>query len=240
MVTAPSLTTLLLMLASGARHRLGIAGRGGGVDSVLTLPVAPLPGDGHLVEHLARLAIPFGVDPARADLRSDVPLTAEERAWAESTWGARTGATRLLVNVSAGTAARQWPEARFVETLRAVGDHPPALDVVVIGAPAERGRAERIAAATGARYVATRSVREALALVAGSDAVLTPDTSISHAAAAFGRPIVVLLVRGQSPRWTPYRTEARPVEWRESTLDDLPAAPVIERLSALLTDVAGR
>src|SRR3954469_1677576 len=66
MVTAPSLTTLLLMLASGARHRVGIAGRG--VDSVLTVPVPPRSQDGHMVELLGQLAVAFDVNPERVDL----------------------------------------------------------------------------------------------------------------------------------------------------------------------------
>ncbi|HEX4936680.1 MAG TPA: hypothetical protein VFV33_26040, partial [Gemmatimonadaceae bacterium] len=40
MVTAPSLTTLLLMWASGARHRIGVSGRGN--DAAYTLLVPPL------------------------------------------------------------------------------------------------------------------------------------------------------------------------------------------------------
>src|SRR4051812_6304822 len=51
MVTAPSLTTLLLILASGARHRVGIAGRGN--DPAFTVTVPPeTRADAHMVDHL--------------------------------------------------------------------------------------------------------------------------------------------------------------------------------------------
>ena len=47
MVTAPSVTTLLLVLASGARHRIGIAGRGNDAAFTLTVPPDPRPGRPH-------------------------------------------------------------------------------------------------------------------------------------------------------------------------------------------------
>src|SRR5206468_12644435 len=66
MVTAPSLTTLLLILASGARHRVGIAGRGN--DAAFTITVPPeTRTDAHMVDHLAALVAAFGLDPSAAD-----------------------------------------------------------------------------------------------------------------------------------------------------------------------------
>ncbi len=62
-VMAPSLTTTLLMWAIGARHRIGVAGRGN--DFALTLPVQRLPGAVHYVEHSASLLAAFGIDPRR-------------------------------------------------------------------------------------------------------------------------------------------------------------------------------
>src|SRR5881628_3776707 len=53
MVTAPSLTTLLLMLASGARYRIGVATRGN--DFAYTLPVPPRRSAEHIVDKLAAL-----------------------------------------------------------------------------------------------------------------------------------------------------------------------------------------
>jgi ADP-heptose:LPS heptosyltransferase len=63
MVMAPSLTTMLLMWASGARHRIGVAERGN--DFALTLPVARVSGAEHYVDHSAAVLAAFGVDPVR-------------------------------------------------------------------------------------------------------------------------------------------------------------------------------
>src|SRR5919206_261467 len=85
MVTHPSLTTLLLMLASGAPHRIGVAEHGN--EFAYTIPVPPLAGERHIVEHLATLAAAFGVDVAAADVRPAIALSAAEREAAERRWG---------------------------------------------------------------------------------------------------------------------------------------------------------
>ena len=237
MVTAPSLTTLLLMLASGARHRIGIAGRG--LESILTIAVSPVADSGaHLIEQLARLALPFGAAPTGEELRPDIALTAAERADAESRWRepAGAGAPRLLVNVSSGTPHRRWPEERFGEVADAVRSGWPRAELLVIGSPDERARAERVAARAGATYVPTRGVREALALVATADVVFSPDTSVVHAAGAFNRPTVAMYLAGKTHLWLPYRTPTRTIDWPAATLDELPSAPVIAALEAHLTE----
>jgi ADP-heptose:LPS heptosyltransferase len=68
MVLSPSLTTSILMLLSGARHRVGVAGRGS--EFALTLPVPRARHAVHYVDHSAALLSAFGVDP-----HSPIPST---------------------------------------------------------------------------------------------------------------------------------------------------------------------
>jgi ADP-heptose:LPS heptosyltransferase len=231
-IFSPSTTSLVMMLASGARHRIGLAGRG--IDSALTLPVERPPSARHYVEHLGALAAPFGV--VNADWRPDIYLTAAERSAAEARW--RPG-RRLLVNISAGKPSRRWPEDRFATILRALRARARALndlDVIVTAAPADADTAQRISAAGGAwaRFERTRSVREAFALVATADYVLTPDTAITHAASAFAKPAVVLFPRNRAEVWVPYQTGGTFVETTEGTIRSLPVEPVLDALTGLL------
>ncbi|HEX5581410.1 MAG TPA: glycosyltransferase family 9 protein, partial [Gemmatimonadaceae bacterium] len=145
-----------------------------------------------------------------------------------------TGGRRLLVNVSAGKASRRWPAESFVEVLRDVRARWPALRILVIGAPDEFERASTIARRAHAGVAETRGLRDALALVATSDVVLTPDTSISHAATAFHKPVVDLLLNGRAQGWGPYGTPAHALESADETLASLPAAPVLAALVDLL------
>lgn len=215
MVTAPSTTTLLLMLASGARYRIGVAGRGN--DFAYTLPVPAREHAEHIVDKLGALVAAFGLQPTAVDLRPRVRLTAEELKQGERAWrGGRdrtpTRGPRVLVNISAGRAHHRWPDDRFVLVLQSVLAGFRNAEVVVVSSPGDRDRAEAIAARGGARLVADEGIRHAMSIVACADVVFTPDTSISHACSAFDKPVVVLHPRGFARLWGPYQTEGRALE----------------------------
>ena len=232
MVTAPSLTTLLLIFASGARHRVGIAGRGN--DAAFNITVPPeTRADAHMVDHLSALLPAFDVDPARADVRPTLALSDAERARAERTWAAEPGeptdGPRVLINVSAGTSARLWDDANYVAIMHHLRDRDPSVRFRVIGAPAELDRAQRVARGGGGLSIRTASIRDAFALVATADFVFSPDTSIAHAAAAFGRTCVAMYVAGSVTRWGLYGApRGRSVEHPEPTLRTLSADRMIE------------
>lgn len=236
MVTAPSLTTLLLIWASGAPHRIGIAGRGN--DAAFTVTVSPeTRPEAHMVDHLAALAPAFDVMLDQSARAPVLAITDEERARAAAVWDAAAppGARRVLINVSAGTSARLWPDERYVAIMRHIRDigGQRGARLVVIGAPAESSRARAIARDGGALFVPTPSLRDALALVATADFVYTPDTSIAHAAAAFGRPCVAMYAAGSVTRWGLYGMVGRSIEHSEKTLATLS----VERMVAAVDGV---
>jgi ADP-heptose:LPS heptosyltransferase len=237
MPTAPSVTTLLLMLASGARERIGVAGRGN--DAALTIAVAPRADARHIIDHLSALASPFGLDERTADFAPALTLSAEERARASATWqaygqGRARNPRRFLVNVSAGKAVRYWPNERFVEIMRRAAAQHPNLSMVVIGGPADIDRATAVAAAANASVVPTKTLREALALIATADAVLSADTGLAHAASALRRPAVVMHVHGTSTLWGLYGAPGHALESIDGTLVSLSVEPVWRAVDAIL------
>lgn len=235
MVTAPSTTTLLLMLASGARYRVGVAGRGN--DFAYTLPVPAREHAEHIVDKLGALVAAFGLQPTALDLRPRVRLTTDELKQGERAWrGGRdrspTAGPRVLVNISAGRAHHQWPDDRFVLVIQSVAFAFRNAEVVVVSSPSDRARAESIAAHGGARLVADEGIRHAMAIVACADVVFTPDTSIAHAATAFEKPQVVLHPRGFARLWGPYQSEGRALE---SATDDVRGISADDAARALVT-----
>jgi len=223
-----------LMLASGARYRVGLGNRRD--DWVYTLPAFPRHPLGHLVEYMAELAEPFGVDPRLALGRPALRISESERAAALIIWHSVPGdGTRLLVNLSAGNADRRWPDERFLAVLqRARAAHPTA-KIVVIGLPDDEVSASSLAAAVQG-YSAAPTLRGSLALVATADVVFTPDTAIAHMASAFERTTVTMLRRGFE-RWVPYKTPGRNVFGESTkTLLALRAEPVADAVLAVLSE----
>lgn len=235
MVLQPSVTMLLLMLATRARYRIGIGGRAN--DFIYTLPVPPAPPNAHQIVQSAVTATPFGVTVKGTSWRPELFVDSDERARAEQTWrAAGDGRPRILVNIAAREPRRRWPAERIIAAVRATRDVAPQSTVLVMAPPAELYDAERIARESGAR-AGVPGLRDAIALVATADIVFTPDTSIAHAASAFAKPSVVTMVGG-SAIFEPYETPGRFVYSPGPTLDTLEAGPVIEALASVVEEVA--
>lgn len=241
MVTAPSLTTLLLMLATGAPHRIGAAGRGD--DRAVTIAVPRPAWAVHMADKLAALAAAFGVDVERADRAPRLVISDAERREAGASWGqvADGRGRRLLVNISAGLAFRRWPAERYVAVIRRALERDAALRVIVIASPADATLGAQVAGDSGSPRVefrATAGIRDAVALVATSDLVFTPDTSIAHAATAFARPSVVLYVSDTAREWGRYGNPGRDLASADRTLVSLPLEPALDAVDELVQMVA--
>jgi ADP-heptose:LPS heptosyltransferase len=233
MVTAPSVTTLLLILASGARHRIGIAGRGNDAAFNILVP-AVAADDAHMIDRIADLAQAFGITLDSAARQPILQLTADELSRADSIWAASSETRRALINISAGTSERRWPDDNYVAVMRHLSAREPATKFIIIASPSERARGEYVARQGDGVFASTPSIRDALALVATADFVLTPDTSIAHAVSAFHKPSVALYVRGKAERWGLYGNVGRNIEHSEPTLETLPFDRVTEAIDAVL------
>lgn len=265
-VLGPSLTSMLLMWASGARHRIGVAERGN--DSALTMLVNPLKDAVHWVDRSAALLAAFGVDPLRSSSelrgarltsgtypatrsprpatgwgiwRPEIFLAAAELREGEACWRSagglvpyRRGATRLVVNVSASSRERYWPEEHFITTLIRIRMRYPDVLTLVIGSPGDVARMARIARGAGALVAHTPDYRQMMAIVARSDLVLTADTSVTHVASAFWKPAVVMFPGGGGAGWGPYGIAGRIISSDGPSLESADVDPVIRALEALI------
>jgi len=235
-------STPLLMLASRAPYRVGVGG--GNNDLVYNVRVPAYDRATPYIEGSKALALPFGVDVDAVDWRPEIFLGADEVVAAEDAWGSAiaigganakgvmgTG-NRFLVNLSASEPKRRWQDEKFIDVLKRVRGIAPRMGIGVIGLPSEWKNVERVAGAVHGLAMATPRLRDALALVGTSDMVLTPDTSISHAASAFRKPAVVLLKRDHHP-YAPYDIPGEIVYWDGNEIQSLPSNSVrapVERM----------
>ena len=235
LLTAPSVTTLLLMLATDAPYRVGIAGREN--DEAINVAVPAPDGDQLMAIRLGALSAAFGIDPAARDWRPELLVSPELREAAAARWrsvATHTAGQRVLINVSAGAASRQWQVEKYAAVIGHIRKRLPDSVVLVTGAPNERDRIERVAEKSGATPAITPSLKEAFALVATADFVLTPETSIVHAASAFRRPAVALYRHRESLRWGLHPEFGENVENSENTLLTLEVPPVLAAIDRVL------
>ena len=145
------------------------------------------------------------IDPAEAGRADALPRLAPPpgswqrcRAKLEEASQWRSGEGLVVVNPNAGDMAleRRWPTERFAELLTHLAGQL-AVNLVVVGSNAERGRAEAVidTAGLGDRVVnlaGKSDIAELVALLAHADVVVTNDSGPMHIASAVGTSIVAL------------------------------------------------
>ena len=185
----------LLLLRARIPYRLGVRGYAGGHSGVqVALPFDP---GLHVGRAALRFAAALGVR-SLPENRPQIFLSAAETAAAEARWtaaGAPRGRTRrLVVGPGGGLAAKRWPAAAFAELARRLPELGP-VSALVLGGPGEEELAAAVASASPAAwsFPAPPGLRETFALVATCDLVVCNSSMLLHAAAAFARPVVVVL-----------------------------------------------
>lgn len=225
--------TTMLMLATGAPVRIGLAGRRN--DRVYSVPIhmEVIP---HWVDAHVALARPFGIRPTDRDWRARLVLSDADRARGEEIWDSVGGGRpRVLVNPFSASADRQWPLERFGPVIAWLRQRFAQGAVLVPTMPKGDPVAERVARQAGGVPVPL-TLPEVTAVTATADLVVSPDTAITVIASAFQIPIVALMRKGTG-QWVPYRAEGA-VAFSDdpSSLLGLP----VERVIATLEEVIAR
>ncbi|MCC6954391.1 MAG: glycosyltransferase family 9 protein [Deltaproteobacteria bacterium] len=121
---------------------------------------------------------------------------------------ASTGRPKAGIIVGSSWPSKDWPEERIVELAQRLS---PTHDSVLIGGPAERERAEAIAARepkTTVSLAGETSLRELAALLSLCHVVVGCDSGPMHIAAAVGTPVISLWGPTSPIRSGPYKNES--------------------------------
>ncbi len=226
--------SMAMMIGSGAKYWLGEGGRG---NEYLLNVVRPAVDDEapHLMRMLS-LAQPFLSRPPAC--RPELTLTEDERQGAQRSWSTVGGTPRILLNVSTNGPDRRWPTERFVAVAQHLRQRCSGAGIMVVGLDRDRVAMDRVAEAAGGVPLGS-TLRELIALVAGSDLVVSPDTAVCHMASAFQRPLVSIHIAGMR-RFLPYETPGvRIVGTSTVTLEDVPARKVLRALDDVLPQIVG-
>lgn len=186
------LKSALLARLSGARQRIGFAGKHGREGSPWINNCLCLPARSHLVDRTLELLRVVGLQPSPAEFGLPVcPLARDSVQRWLSTWGL---ARFVLLNPGAGWRSKQWPSERFaVFARRLLEDYGVPSLVVWAGATEQVLAREVVAASEGSAQLAPpTSLAELAALAAQATLFVGGDTGPIHLAAAMGCPCIGL------------------------------------------------
>ena len=90
--------------------------------------------------------------------------------------------------------AKRWPVRSFVDLAQRIRSEFPDVQILLLGAPNDRAICEEIASAVPAvRNLAGKTtLKEAIALISRTDAMVTNDSGLMHVASAFEKPVIVM------------------------------------------------
>lgn len=196
----------VLALAAGARVRVGFTERAAAWRGAYTEELAPSAGL-HDVEQNLRLLDALHVP--RPVVAPWVPLTAEDRAFADGFIAASSLEGRSLAALHPGGAAtglfRRWPRENF-EELAARLARDLGLGVVLVGGASESAMLDGIARAAGAgvAVAAGPPLGHIAAVIAKCRVFVGNDSGPLHIAAALGVPVVGVYGPTNEVRTAPY------------------------------------
>jgi ADP-heptose:LPS heptosyltransferase len=179
-----------LMHETGARRRVGYANTGG---AYLLSDAVPLDETVSWVEQNRRAVAVLAGPPSGPPVFD--PLTAEDRAFATrlfETLGLASKRPLVAVHPSGGRLVKQWEVARFAAVGRRLQEEQHAT-VLVTGSATDQPLAAALARGLRDRPIdltGKLGVVETMAVIAGVDLFLSPDTGPMHMAAAVGTPSV--------------------------------------------------
>jgi len=180
-------------------HRYDHAGF---VDRWLVNRTLPQDYQRHSIENNLALLDLFGAKPKLPWHSYEIFLSQEEENWAADFVAKQNLSGRRLLGIHVGSggtknlALRRWPLEHYVELFRRLNRERPDVSVLLLGGPEERTAHETILAQTRSPLVlqpATRSLRQAAALLKRCEAFLSVDTSLMHVAAAVAVPKQIVI-----------------------------------------------
>ena len=195
----------------------------------------PMPGETRHVSQMfvdsLESAVPLGTKAAPARIFLETKLREEAKQWLIAHgWNGNDRLTAL--HPGAGSRAKRWPLARFIE----LGRHlvfQEKRKLLVIEGPAEPGLVKEITRAlpeSAAIAIESMKLNLLAAVISHCDAFIGNDSGIAHLAAALGIRSVVLFGPTQPQHWAPLGRHVTVLQNADFSLAKITAEDVTKNL----------
>lgn len=164
----------------------------------------PYPEGEHEIRIWLRLAEKLGAEPQGEHLEFPVTKTEREQFAAFRAQNGLEDAPYVILHTGARDAARRWPTEKFAAVGNALVER--GLRVVLTGSETERPLTQAVEQRMAASVLNAAGQTElgTLALlIANARVLVSNDTGVSHIAAAFATPSVILFSTSDPQRWRP-------------------------------------
>ncbi len=147
----------------------------------------------------------------------------------------------VAINLSAGLPRREWPQEKYAQFLRETGEKfRDRIDGwAIFTNPRQPAAAEQLARAVANERVTVipphSDFRVIMEFLRHVHVLITPDTSISHAASAMGAPVLVLMIGENITVWNPVGVPHQIVLSEDPfSLREVPVEAVLHKFETLM------
>ncbi len=156
----------------------------------------------HIVERIANLLIPFGLNPSNYDWSLEYPLKKISSLPPKSM-------VRLGINISGSSRQKFWGVQNFIALINKIKTNF-TLEILIFSTKDYLAEIRQIQSETNTSIANfTKDFDEFASLVASCDLLITPDTSVVHLASCFKIPVIVFfhfIDEKFGMPWLPYKT----------------------------------
>ena len=188
------------------------------------IPCAPLPPRGwHAADWYASAVMPW------VRLIDEAPPCEATRAEQDQAaeWRRQLGDGYVAIHPGSGSPGKNWPAEAFAHLVRAVTPNRPWL--LILG-PAEEGSGERLRRLPGAVVAESLSARVVGCLLSHAAVYVGNDSGMSHLAAAWGAPSVVLFGPSDPQQWAPRGADVVVLRSSTRAMGDLSVETVVDEV----------
>lgn len=196
----------------------------------------------HIVELLAKLAIPLGIDTAPGPL--ELYPTQEETRKLINSFVIPKGIPIFGMQISARKPMQRWQADKFIQLAKELAEHEKCHLILLWSPgsadnklhPGDDEQAEYIMEHCGnlpVTAVKTRNIRELMAAMSQCDQIVTSDGGALHIAVGVGKPVVALFGNSDAWFWGPWRVPHELIEAPNKNVGLLTVEEVMSRFVAL-------
>ncbi len=201
----PSQTSSLLLTFLHSQFKLGIEKEN--LKQYTHIVPMKLKSEVHIVERIANLLLPFGINPEELSLE----ISLDSNLFATSALLTEENYKILGINLSGSSPAKNWGVENYIAFINLITRKYSNIKVIVFASSNLKEQQEEICIKSNCTPAPiTSSLIEFVGMLKQCDFILTPDTSVVHFCAAFKIPAIVLFSVPEIPPklkvWTPYNS----------------------------------
>jgi ADP-heptose:LPS heptosyltransferase len=177
----------------------------------------------HIVERIANLLLPFGINPSKSNLDIEFRLNPSEIKLAKEEMPESFNKKILGINLSGSSRAKFWGTSNFIDFINRVYMNHSEFEVVIFAMPDYQKELDEILGSTKAvKAPNSNSFTQFASHISACNLILSPDTSVVHLASAFKIPCISLhLWTGTSDTGMPWHSYNAPHKVLKTNTNDL-------------------